>query len=675
MTTVTHDRWSVADTAHAAHNAGLCVVPPKEDGSKRPDGQWKQYQTTRPTATQMGDWYSLATRSGVGLLCGAISGGLEMFEFEGRAVETGLFDKWVSACSAAGLDDLLDRVLEGYQEHTPSGGVHILWRCPDVAGNTKIARDRDGVVLIETRGEGGYTIIAPSGGTVHPTGKPWTLARGGFDTIPEITADERADLVDIARTFDDYQPDDIAEPPRPPLSTDKVPLDDVWAAVKEELAGYSSGGKWMDATVDDYCRRVTWGEVLTGWAEVGTRGGITYWRRPGKDADGSWSATTNAKGTDRLIVFSSSVPGFQPYDGVGRATSYSKFDAHAIIAHNGDRVAAARTLRGSGYGTPEAPTGPTAATLAPEDTDSADDALQDIYDLLAKPDEPYDWVIEHLVERCDRIIVTGGEGKGKSTLLRQFGIRAAAGIHPFTDDEIDPVRVLHVDLENSERQIRRKTRPLVDLANKDAELERQQMFVVPRPQGLNLFNPPDLAWLADQVDRHQPDILLIGPLYKMADGDPTEEGHAKAISGALDAIRVAYNCAVIIEAHSPHGQGKDRPIRPYGASLWLRWPEFGIGLTDGGQLLHWRGQRDERNWPAALKRSEEYGKGWPWLPENNGQQATWAKVKDCLLAAGRKLSYAEIAVDLGVSKSWVGQVVAANKAEYDALCRDFDEGA
>ena len=40
----------------------------------------------------------------------------------------------------------------------------------------------------------------------------------------------------------------------------------------------------------------------------------------------------------------------------------------------------------------------------------------------------------------------------------------------------------------------------------------------------------------------------------------------------------------------------------------MRWPEFGIHISDAGQLTHWRGQRDQRAWPRTLIR----GGRWPW---------------------------------------------------------------
>src|SRR5690606_14476624 len=125
----------------------------------------------------------------------AISGNLEMLEFEGRAVADGLVAGLADIADASGLGDLWRRVTAGYTESSPTGGTHILYRVSGpVAGNTKLAR-RPGPhgpeVLAETRGEGGYVIVAPSGGRTHPSGKPWNLLVGGIDSIATITPEER----------------------------------------------------------------------------------------------------------------------------------------------------------------------------------------------------------------------------------------------------------------------------------------------------------------------------------------------------------------------------------------------------------------------------------------------------------------------------------------------------
>jgi putative DNA primase/helicase len=114
---------------------------------------------------------------------------------------------------ASGLGESAERIEAGYLEQSPSGGFHWLYRCPEISGNIKLARrpkapdemndPEDKIkVLIETRGEGGYIVVAPSHGRVHPSGKRYVLLRGNFETIAAINIEERESLFELARTFD-----------------------------------------------------------------------------------------------------------------------------------------------------------------------------------------------------------------------------------------------------------------------------------------------------------------------------------------------------------------------------------------------------------------------------------------------------------------------------------------
>ena len=291
----------------------------------------------------------------------------------------------------------------------------------------------------------------------------------------------------------------------------------------------------------------------------------------------------------------------------------------------------------------------------------------DLDALLTEPEPAYDWLIPDVIERGDRVILTGHEGTGKSTLLRQLAVQCASGIHPFTLEDMDPLTVLFVDLENSRKQSKRKLRPLRIAAGE--RYPAKLMHPVIHGQGLDLTTLPDQIWLDERIRADRPDLLFIGPIYKMVGGDPTEEEPARKVVNLLDQMREHYGIAMFIEAHSPHAQnGSKRVERPYGASIWVRWPEFGLHLAPTGQLNHWRGDRDERQWPAALKR----GGDWPWSPELDPKAHTFARVLDLLTERGQVLSYRELADELGVSKSWIEKVIKANPAnqdQYDELCR------
>jgi hypothetical protein len=323
---------AVRATALAAHAAGICVVPPREDGSKRPIGKWEQYQKKPPEVAQLDRWYGIC--AGVGFVCGRVSGGLELFEFD----DAETYGHFMQAAEALGLRDLVDEIENGYCETTPSGGVHWLYRVPTVPGNTKLAQ-RPGPpdpntghptreVLIETRGEGGYVIVAPSGGNVHRSHKEYRLTSGSVATIAGITYEERDSLWDLARTFDEI--------PKPPP---------VEKPAKAKGGNTHSGG-WIVEPGKAYADEHSWEDILEprGWVKVYTRDDTTYWRRPGKDE--GVSATTNHNGSDCLHVFSSSTD-LEPN------TSYSKFGVYAHWHHGGDFSAAAKALHEErGYGTP-----------------------------------------------------------------------------------------------------------------------------------------------------------------------------------------------------------------------------------------------------------------------------------------------------------------------------------
>jgi len=310
-------------TALEFANQGISVVPVATDGTKRPGiASWKQYQETRPTTAELMTWF--ADAQGVGVICGKVSGNLEMLELEGRAVADKMHLDLKEMAGNAGLGEVWDRINNGYVEMTPSGGIHWLYRIDgEVPGNTKLARkpgDEDKVeVLAETRGEGGFVIVAPTNGTCHPSGGAWTMLVGSAKSIPTLTVAERQGLHQLFATFD---------------SVPKVEF------VTEELA--PKGGNLTPG--DDYNAKVTWEQVLEplGWKKVYTnKAGVSSWRRPGKSE--GISATTNHAGNDKFFCFSSSTQ-FEP------ERSYSKFAIFTLVEHQGDFTASARALRSQGYG-------------------------------------------------------------------------------------------------------------------------------------------------------------------------------------------------------------------------------------------------------------------------------------------------------------------------------------
>jgi P4 family phage/plasmid primase-like protien len=321
------------DTALELLQHGISILPVRPDGTKQPMGAWKQYQNRRADPEQARAWFT-QPGPGLGIVTGHISGGLEMAEIEGRAA--GRVPHLRDVAKAAGNLDLWDALNTGWIEHTPSGGIHWFYRLAGpVPGNTKLATRPSTPdellhspkarlqVLAETRGEGGYSVVAPSNGTVHPAGGRWARLAGGPATIPTLTPGDREDFHAILATLTEQTPEPAQQ----------------WDRAQPRRDGGMSPG-------DAYEAAVTWEEILepAGWVRLYTAGRTTYWRRPGKST-GQSATTGYAEDRDRLYVFTSSTE-FDP------ERAYTKFGAYAVLHHGGDHRAAAAALRAEGYGDP-----------------------------------------------------------------------------------------------------------------------------------------------------------------------------------------------------------------------------------------------------------------------------------------------------------------------------------
>lgn len=235
---------------------------------------------------------------------------------------------------------------------------------------------------------------------------------------------------------------------------------------------------------------------------------------------------------------------------------------------------------------------------------------------LMEGTDEYDWLIPGLLEREDRLMLTGSEGGGKTTFFRQVTILSAAGINPMTFEKIEPVRIQVIDAENTERQWRRKVRALAVKAAADGSTSPLETMHLSFPGRMDISAEKWLGAVHRLIDENKPDMLAIGPLYKMARSAMNTDDDVAPVLAALDSIR-ERGVALLIEAHAGHslsGEGGTRNLRPRGSSALLGWPEMGFGLRVDKEdpnvtiIERWRGDRDERTWPERIKR----GGDWPW---------------------------------------------------------------
>lgn len=215
-----------------------------------------------------------------------------------------------------------------------------------------------------------------------------------------------------------------------------------------------------------------------------------------------------------------------------------------------------------------------------------------------------------------------------SMLLRQLGMCVAAGCHPFARHPIEPSRVLVIDAENPLGIMVRKFRGIRDSLRAGGFETGDRLLIHRAPGGLDLTKPEGRTILRSLCRMVGPDVIVIGPIYKLyVPSSERDEVHARQVAAVLDEMRAEHNCAVLTEHHTPMAQaGQPRTLRPVGTGLWMRWPEFGLGITpeDGTKvedrrmkLRSWRGSREERAWPASLQGAGTAPGRLPWADANN----------------------------------------------------------
>ncbi len=596
---------SLADRVRAYRAAGLCVLPARFPDKRPAIGAWKDYQARLPTAIEVEAWFA-NPHPACCLICGAVSGHLELIDFDcaGEA-----FAAWAELVTME-APGLLDRLVV---EASPSGGWHVAYRCAEpVGGNTKLAQrredldgptevvrfgktyrprqDRDGrwhIVLtsIETRGEGGLFLCAPSPG--------YELAQGDFATLPVLTVAEREILRRCACVLNTV----LSEPHDP------------------QPAGYAGwADRPGDRPGDEFNRRGDLSALLQhhGWTLV-REGANQHWCRPGKA--GSTSATLK---DGAFYVFSSNAQPFEP----NRA--YSPFAVFALLEHGGDYQAAATALRAAGYGTPPAPAGdvelsgliqPTLSQQAPTPSpllpptliQPTPAALQfDLQTFADTPERQIDWLWPGVIPRGMLSLIGGKQGLGKSFLICDLAARVSAG-QPMPDGtQRPPGKVLLLAREDDASCVL-----LPRLRAAQADLSRIAWSVFANTA---TGSPIDLAshvhFLIEAVTTRAFDLIVVDTFAAFAPvgTDANAAQDVRVLLDALTRLARATGAAVVVVAHlRKTGQSFGDPMDAIAGSAQMTAGVRVAALLD-------QGKSPSERWFRVVK--SNLGKideqGWTW---------------------------------------------------------------
>jgi hypothetical protein len=639
----------------SALDAGMAVLPPMQDGSKAPIAAWKRYQTEAPTREQVRTWYGRVGYLGLGVVTGMASGGLEMLELEGRAIADGLLAELLTLAEASGLGELVARIEAGYTESTPSGGLHWLYRTDRPLGNTKLAsrpataaelaeRPGDKVkVLVETRGQGGYVITAPSNGKVHPTGGRWTLTAGGFGSIAMITETERDALFSLCRTFD------------------RMP----------QVERRSVGPSGSDRPGDRYNERsdvqATTLDLLLrhGWSRVYTHAGADYLRRPGKDAPGI-SATLGYVAPGVLHVFSTS--------SVFTAGAHDPFGVYAVLEHGGDFTAAAKALEPR-----------TSKAERSADQPGMPD-LRDVFDSLQDTTE-YPFLVDRMFRLGYFALLAAYESTGKSYIGTQIALSVIVTRPVFGEFAVnEPMGVCVFDMEMGESEDRNRDRQMMaDMGIGPEQVRGLYRRITLDDASLSLKDPDHVAYIGAQLDKAhaemgRPILAILDSTDSMVSKRPwgdDAETLDRAISQLRDGRRGWLVVLLLCHTKKRPSEGKADYVRDLEDVLGnlTRQADMAMVLDlKGGFALRCGIYKRPGRSAGILQRGED-GFAWTWTADIG--EAGTTKVDTAAVAAelraacdesenGRTTAYVmanRLNVGLNTAKRYLSSLEAASKAQ------------
>lgn len=304
------------------YNSGLSIVP-DDVKTKAPVIPWKEYTQTRGC-----NWSQNATA--IGVVCGRVSGNLNVIDFDYQAC---MYDAWKERVYADNPDyvDLIDAAFERCViESTQSSGIHVAYRCEcavdknsklctiiapnngegQVSFHGKIIKSPFEVCAIETRGEGGQVVVSPTDG--------YNLINGNWDDLPVFPYELHSMFIKAAQALSTV----CKEPKRKSTVVSRqsfVATDFSGNDVAEFLRSDEGGAKILSNN---------------GWSYVGEYGGDETWRRPGKDFGVSGILH---KDTQMFYCFSSNAAPLEQ-------RTYTPLELFSAFYYNGDESEASIAL-------------------------------------------------------------------------------------------------------------------------------------------------------------------------------------------------------------------------------------------------------------------------------------------------------------------------------------------
>ncbi len=513
------------------NDAGFAILPVKTN--KRPTIEaWTHYQETKPSQSEIRGWFNgtKPETTGLAIISGKVSGNIEVLDIDCKYDLSGSLMEDFCSLVKEHLPELFPKLVIA---KTVNKGFHILARVPteSIQGNKKLASrpatsdeaaSGDKIkVLIETRGEGGYFVAAPT------VGYAW--AQGTIKEIPLITAKERDTIFTIAKSFDQTP---VKNAPGEKTASSKATSDGL-------------------SPFDDYNARADVPALLEkhGWTHVYQRGESIHYKRPGT-TDSVTSANFHT-GLRIFYVFSTSTE-FEAGRGFNPVGVYTQLE------HGGVYSAASHALYAAGYGARHREK---AETEKPGEFPSESNQQNQASPLRPLKTvkmsevtaEKVEWLWNPFIPLGMFTLIDGEEGIGKSLIaLQGIGCAVATGRKIDTSGGVLSfinTAASNVLLMSAEESLSFVVKPRLQAV--DAPCER--FIAIDEPFTLD---SDGIIRLAMAIAEHEPKLVVIDPLFSYTGKVRlNDDNEIRSVTDPLTRLAEKFDCAIVGIRHINKSKG------------------------------------------------------------------------------------------------------------------------
>lgn len=487
---------------------------PLIDGEKRPSiKNWQQY-CDEPMGLQEAESMFTHTNS-IGLVMGF--DGIQCLDIDAKHF-TGL--EYTDFCLR--LEDECPGLKEKMiVQHTRSGGYHWIFKCDEIAGNQKLARNVKGEVTFETRGRGGQIVTYPSQGY---------KIEGKITNVQRITPQERDILFRVAKTMDEMAVEVVKQ---------SKAIGDVETENNTPWGEFRESHTALDILLQH------------GWTTVGENSKYIYMLRPGntdnktsgvifKDSHLFWAWTTSTE-------FEAETP----YDG---------FQCYTILNHGGDFQASIKQIRQEGYGK-KYEIKPIEFDIEEQTEDTKNEMLEKLKRMRVDSTIPVSAppvCIEMLMGQKTYVFGSYGnfsliQGKAKSRKSYFISCLAAAAIAPDIVSktfrgQLNGRKCVYIDTEQGDFHAAKVKRRIQSMAGLNPEQNYDQLeFFKFRALDTNRERMQYVELIFQTIE----DIgfMVIDGIADLASKGVNDEEEATLIASKLLKWTADYNCHITIVLH------------------------------------------------------------------------------------------------------------------------------